>query len=86
MPYEATASRVWYEAIMAEAQRRGISVLLTGKCGNFTVSWHGNGLVRSLSARGDGPRRGVPQGTWRQAAGFGPPPGHSPEGDFYRSC
>jgi asparagine synthase (glutamine-hydrolysing) len=50
MPFDGTSSRVWYEGIMAEAQRRGISVLLTGKCGNFTVSWPGNGLIRSLVA------------------------------------
>jgi len=49
MPYEGTASRVWHEGIMAEAQRRGISVLLTGKCGSLTVSWHGYGRGRSAA-------------------------------------
>jgi asparagine synthase (glutamine-hydrolysing) len=48
MPWEAPASRVWYEDIMAQAQRRGIRVLLTGKCGNWTISWNGSGLIRSL--------------------------------------
>jgi asparagine synthase (glutamine-hydrolysing) len=52
MPYTGTASRVWYEGIMAAAQRRDISVLLTGKCGNYTVSWPGTGLIRSLVGRG----------------------------------
>ena len=52
MPYTGTASRVWYEGIMAAAQRRGISVLLTGKSGNYTVSWPGTGLIRSLVAKG----------------------------------
>jgi len=52
MPYEAPAGRVWYEGIMAEAQRRGIHVLLTGKCGNWTVSWNGSGLIRSLVGTG----------------------------------
>jgi asparagine synthase (glutamine-hydrolysing) len=52
MPYEATASRVWHEGIMAEAQRRGVRVLLTGKCGNWTVSWNGSGLMRSLIGTG----------------------------------
>ena len=52
MPYEGTASRVWHEGIMAEAQRQGVRVLLTGKCGNWTVSWHGGGLIRSLVGTG----------------------------------
>ena len=52
MPYEAPACRVWYEGIMAEAQRRGIRVLLTGKCGNWTISWNGSGLIRSLVGTG----------------------------------
>jgi asparagine synthase (glutamine-hydrolysing) len=52
MPYESPAGRVWYEGIMAEAQRRGIRVLLSGKCGNWTVSWNGAGLVRSLVGTG----------------------------------
>ncbi len=52
MPYTGTASRVWYEGIMAAAQRRDISVLLTGKCGNYTVSWPGTGLIRSLVGKG----------------------------------
>jgi asparagine synthase (glutamine-hydrolysing) len=30
VPYEATSSRVWHQGIMAEAQRRGVRVLLTG--------------------------------------------------------
>jgi asparagine synthase (glutamine-hydrolysing) len=61
MPYEGTASRVWYEEIMAQAQRRGIGVLLTGKCGNFTVSWDGSGLIRSLVSSGRWPA------AWREA-------------------
>ncbi len=52
MPYEAPACRVWHEGIMAEAQCRGIRVLLTGKCGNWTVSWNGSGLIRSLVGTG----------------------------------
>jgi len=52
MPYEAPAGRIWYEGIMAEAQRRGIRVLLTGKCGNWTISWNGGGLIRSLVGTG----------------------------------
>jgi len=52
MPYEAPGGRVWYEGIMAEAQRRGIRVLLTGKSGNWTVSWNGGGLIRSLVGTG----------------------------------
>jgi asparagine synthase (glutamine-hydrolysing) len=52
VPYEATSSRVWHQGIMAEAQRRGVRVLLTGKCGNWTVSWSGEGLIRSLVGTG----------------------------------
>jgi len=52
LPFDAAANRVWYEAILAEAQHRGIRVLLTGKCGNLTVSWRGADLVRSLLGTG----------------------------------
>jgi len=52
MPYEGAASRVWHEGIMAEAQRQGVRVLLTGKCGNWTISWDGSGLIRSLVGTG----------------------------------
>jgi len=51
-PFEAAANRVWYEAILATAQQRGVRVLLTGKCGNWTASWHGGGLLRSLTGAG----------------------------------
>ena len=51
-PYEGTASRVWFEGALAAAQRQGIAVMLTGKSGNWTVSWKGNGLLRSLVAAG----------------------------------
>jgi len=61
MPYTGTASRVWYEGIMAAAHRRHIGVLLTGKCGNYTVSWPGTGLIRSLVAHGRWGR------AWREA-------------------
>ena len=66
MPYDGTSSRVWYEAIAAEAQRRGITVLLTAQCGNLTMSWHGSGLIRSLVA--DGRWRGA----WREARALAP--------------
>ena len=52
LPFEATTSRVWYEAILAAAQQRGIGVMLTGKCGNWTASWPGGGLIRSLTGTG----------------------------------
>lgn len=51
-PYEGTSSRVWHEGIMAQAQRQGVRVLLTGKSGNWTISWHGGGLIRSLVGSG----------------------------------
>ena len=65
-PYTGTASRVWYEGIMAAAQRRDISVLLTGKCGNYTVSWPGTGLIRSLVAKGRSRQ------AWREARAQAP--------------
>ena len=74
MPYTGTASRVWYEGIMAAAQRRDISVLLTGKCGNYTVSWPGTGLIRSLVSKGHSRRAWLearaqaPDGGMRSAA------------------
>jgi asparagine synthase (glutamine-hydrolysing) len=66
MPYTGTASRVWYEGIMAAAQRRDISVLLTGKCGNHTVSWPGTGLIRSLVGSGRSRQ------AWREARAQAP--------------
>jgi asparagine synthase (glutamine-hydrolysing) len=52
MPFEAAANRISYEAMLSAAQHRGIRVLLTGKCGNWTMSWPGVGLVRSLAGSG----------------------------------
>jgi asparagine synthase (glutamine-hydrolysing) len=49
LPQTGTASRGWQEGVLAEAQRRGIAVLLTGTCGNLTVSWQGNGRARSAA-------------------------------------
>ena len=66
MPYTGTASRVWYEGIMAAAQRRDISVLLTGKSGNYTVSWPGTGLIRSLVGKGRSRQ------AWREARAQAP--------------
>ena len=65
-PYTGTASRVWYEGIMAAAQRRDISVLLTGKSGNYTVSWPGTGLIRSLVGKGRSRQ------AWREARAQAP--------------
>ena len=72
MPYTGTASRVWYEGIMAAAQRRDISVLLTGKSGNYTISWPGTGLIRSLVGTGRSPPPGARPGPWRRAGGRPP--------------
>jgi asparagine synthase (glutamine-hydrolysing) len=66
MPYEAAANRIWYEAILAEAQHRGIGVLLTGKCGNWTVSWRGAGLAQSLV------RSGRWVAAWRETRALNP--------------
>ena len=65
-PYTGTASRVWYEGIMAAAQRRDVSVLLTGKSGNYTVSWPGTGLIRSLVGKGRSRQ------AWREARAQAP--------------
>jgi asparagine synthase (glutamine-hydrolysing) len=43
---------VWFYAICVEAQRRGLSVLLTGANGNFTISYDGRRALSTLLASG----------------------------------
>ena len=52
MPYEADGLPGLARGHHGAAQRRGIRVLLTGKCGNWTISWNGGGLIRSLVGTG----------------------------------
>ena len=47
-PFRNTANRVWIEAILEAAGRRGIGVILDGMQGNLTVSWEGRGLLPEL--------------------------------------
>jgi asparagine synthase (glutamine-hydrolysing) len=51
MPCEPAAGRVWSEGVMAQAQAQGIGVLLTGTCGNLTVSWPGGGRPSAAGKR-----------------------------------
>jgi asparagine synthase (glutamine-hydrolysing) len=51
-PFRNTSNRVWIEAILGEAGRRGMRVLLDGMQGNLTLSWNGAGLLRSLARSG----------------------------------
>lgn len=66
LPFEAAPNRIWYEGILAAAEQRGIRVLLTGKCGNWTISWPGADLVRSLIDSGRWIR------AWREARALNP--------------
>lgn len=48
MPFRNASNRVWYEALLREAQRQGVRVLLNGGLGNLTISWGGDGLLSQL--------------------------------------
>lgn len=48
IPFRNSSNRVWYEAILREAQRQGVRVLLSGGQGNLTISWGGDGLMPQL--------------------------------------
>lgn len=50
-PGHAAANFYWIMAILAEAERCGIGVLLTGQNGNATVSWSGTGSFFDTLAR-----------------------------------
>ena len=52
-PGNAASNFYWIIAILAEAERRGMGVLLTGQNGNATVSWGGTGSGFDLLLRGD---------------------------------
>lgn len=43
---------VWSQAILAEAQDRGLSVILTGAAGNMTLSYDGMALLSRLARHG----------------------------------
>ena len=45
-------NRTWVRAIEEEAQRRGIKILLTGRLGNFSISYQGWQYLPSLFRRG----------------------------------
>lgn len=50
-PGHAASNFYWIMAILAEAERRGMGVLLTGQSGNATVSWGGTGSFFDLLVR-----------------------------------
>ena len=50
-PGHAAANFYWIMAILAEAERRGMGVLLTCQNGNATVSWSGTGSFFDLISR-----------------------------------
>ena len=50
-PGHAAANFYWIMAILAEAKRRGMGVLLTGQNGNATVTWSGTGSFFDLISR-----------------------------------
>lgn len=50
-PGYAVANFYWIMAILAEAERRGMGVLLTGQNGNATVSWAGTGSFFEMMSR-----------------------------------
>ena len=49
-PTVAVANQYWIVALLEEARRTGIKVLLTGQQGNGALSWEGVPTVRSLAA------------------------------------
>jgi len=47
-PFRNACNRLWIEAILREAQNRGICVLLAGLQGNLTISWKGENALPHL--------------------------------------
>jgi asparagine synthase (glutamine-hydrolysing) len=47
-PLRGASNWTWMEAILQEARRRNVRILLTGVPGNLTVSWGGEGLLPEL--------------------------------------
>lgn len=52
VPYRNASNRVWHEALLADAQRQGVGVMLSGIQGNLTISWPGSGLLPQLCRSG----------------------------------
>ncbi|MDQ2800011.1 MAG: asparagine synthase-related protein, partial [Armatimonadota bacterium] len=51
-PFRNACNRLWLEAILREAQGRGIRVLLAGLQGNLSLSWRGEHTLPHLLRRG----------------------------------
>ena len=51
-PVLVPVNRLWMEAIIKAARKRGIEVLLTGQLGNATVSYHGLTWLSQLARQG----------------------------------
>lgn len=64
MPFRNASNRVWWEAILREAGRQNVRVLLTGTPGNLTISWDGQDLLPRLV------RGGQLVKAWREARGL----------------
>ena len=52
MPVGNALNAAWCHAIMAQANKQGISVLLEGQMGNLTLSYRGNGIISWLWQQG----------------------------------
>jgi len=52
MPFRNASNRPWIEAILQEARKQGVNVLLTGAQGNLTISRSGQGLLPMLLLTG----------------------------------
>jgi asparagine synthase (glutamine-hydrolysing) len=52
MPFRSATNRTWYEEILQQAAAQGVRVLLTGACGNLTISRDGSGLLPNLVRAG----------------------------------
>ncbi|MDD2856974.1 MAG: asparagine synthase-related protein [Desulfuromonadaceae bacterium] len=51
-PGHAASNQYWIQDILSQARNRGVGVLLTGQCGNGTVSYAGSGQGLSLLKNG----------------------------------
>jgi asparagine synthase (glutamine-hydrolysing) len=51
-PLTNPCNHVWHSAIMTEAKRRGLTVLLNGNMGNFSISYDGMALLSQLLRSG----------------------------------
>ena len=48
MPFRNALNVSWFHAILEDAQKRGIKVMLDGGMGNMTLSYRGDGIYTHL--------------------------------------